>query len=61
LDVQPQRTKIVTRPVTFRILPRDRDLMFLAAQHEGIAQSEFLRRAIRERATRVVTDAEAPR
>jgi uncharacterized protein (DUF1778 family) len=37
-----------------RLERRDRELLFLAASREEISQSDFLRRALRERAERVL-------
>ena len=42
-----------------RLAQRDRDVLFLAASREDVTQSEFVRRAIHERAVRVLA-AEQP-
>jgi len=44
---------------SYRVTPSDNELFKAAAGKEGISQSEFLRRAIREKASRVLM-AEVP-
>jgi len=39
-----------------RLYPEDRELMYLAAEREGLSQSEFLRAAIRSHATHVLAE-----
>jgi predicted HicB family RNase H-like nuclease len=45
------------RFTSVRLPARDHELVFLAARREEISQSEFIRRALRERAERVLDSA----
>jgi uncharacterized protein (DUF1778 family) len=57
---EPRRTKIPMRAVGYRLPQKDVDLLHIAARHEGVAQTTFLRQAIRERAVRILAGEAAP-
>jgi uncharacterized protein (DUF1778 family) len=47
-------TKKKLKPISLWIADRDQDLLRIAASREGVSQSEFLRRSIRDRAEKVL-------
>ena len=49
-----QRETVRMQPDSVRLFPSDRRLWLLATEREGITRSEFLRRAIRERAQKIL-------
>jgi hypothetical protein len=51
-------TKPVARMWNVRLARRDRELLFLAAAREEISQADFVRFALRERATRILQGGE---
>ena len=56
----PERrmTKPAARMWNLRLARRDRELLFLAAAREEVSQADFVRFALRERATRVLQNGE---
>jgi uncharacterized protein (DUF1778 family) len=52
--IERRVTKPAARIWNIRLERRDRELLFLAASREEITQADFVRRSIRERATRVL-------
>ena len=49
-------TRPRSKPWSLRLARRDRELLYLAAGREEITQSEFIRLAVRDRATRVLRE-----
>ena len=60
----PTMERRVTKPAArlwnLRLARRDRELLFLAASREETTQADFMRRALRERAGRVLQGEAAP-
>lgn len=54
LDMKRRLTKPAARIWNFRLNRPDHELMVLAASREEITQADFMRRALRERAARVL-------
>lgn len=51
---EPLRTRPRSKPWSLRLARRDRELLYLAAGREEITQSEFIRLAVRDRASKVL-------
>ena len=60
MKIKKLLTKKPKLPRSFRLTARDVDLLRGAALKEEISQNEFVRRAIRENAQRVLAGKEAP-
>jgi uncharacterized protein (DUF1778 family) len=51
-------TKSPSQMWCFRLTKRDRELLYMAAAREDVSQSDFVRKAVRERAARVLASPE---
>jgi len=54
--LEPLTTRPASKPWSLRLGRRDRELLFLAASREELTQSEFIRLAVRDRASRVLAE-----
>jgi uncharacterized protein (DUF1778 family) len=52
-------TRPRSKPWSLRLARRDRELLFLAAAREEVTQSDFIRLAVRDRASRVLQNGPA--